>query len=116
MTVEWDYLEHTLVVMGFPNRMINLIMKCVQTTSFSILDNGTPKGSIIPSSELRQGDPFSPYLFLLCTEGLISLLRKSSSDKSLEGVRVCCNALMINYLHFVDDSLIFCKANHEAFQ
>lgn len=107
--VEWDYLEKTFVIMGFTSRMIFLIMQCVQSTSFSILVNGVPKCPITPSRGLRQGDPLSPYIFLLCTEGLISLLKNSTLDMSLEGVRVCRGAPMINYLLFADDNLIFCK-------
>lgn len=42
--VEWDYLEHTLITLNFPNRLIKLIMQCVKIISFSILINGTPKG------------------------------------------------------------------------
>ena len=56
--------------MGFDERWISLIMMCVTTTSFSVLINGVPKGTIIPSKGLRQGDLISSYLFLLCAEGL----------------------------------------------
>lgn len=75
--VEWDYLEHTLGVMGFPTQFISLIMWCVNTASFSILINGVPKGPIVPSRDLRQGDPLSPYLFLIFIEGLVSLLKSA---------------------------------------
>ena len=51
-------------------------MRCVSTVSYSIKINGKPRGSIIPSLGIRQGDPLSPYLFLLCAEGLSALIRK----------------------------------------
>ena len=52
------------------------MMGCVTTPSFSILINGKPYGNINPSKGIRQGDPLSPYLFLLCAKELTSLLTK----------------------------------------
>lgn len=80
------------------------------------LGNGVPKGPISTSRGLRQEDLLFPYLFLLCIEELVSLLKKSTLDKSLEGVQVCRCAHLINHILFVDDSLIFCKANFASSQ
>lgn len=52
-------------------------METVRTTSYSVLINGEPKGYIIPSRGIRQGDSLSLYLFLLCAEGFSSMLRKA---------------------------------------
>ena len=74
--VEWSYLKTILLKLGFHRRWVKLIMECVSSTSYSVLVNGTPHGYIKPSRGLRQGDPMSPYLFLICAEGLSTLLRK----------------------------------------
>jgi hypothetical protein len=57
------------------------------------------------------GDPLSPYLFLLCAEGLSSLLQFEEEAGSMKGIRVCRNAPLVSHLLFADDSLILMKAD-----
>lgn len=90
--VKWDYLDYLegiLKVFGFPTITINLIIQCKTMTSFFVLINGVPKGLIVPSRGLRQRDPLSSYLFLLCIKGLVNLLNHSLLNKSIMGIRVC---------------------------
>ena len=74
--VEWVYLVAMMRRMSFHEKWISLIMICVTIVSYSMLINGEPKGKIIPSRGLRQGALISPYLFLICTEGLSAMLKK----------------------------------------
>jgi hypothetical protein len=73
---------------GFTEWWIRLIMTCVNTVSYSVLVNEVPYGLIHPSRELRQGDPLSPYLFLLVAEGLSSLIVREEQGGKLTGVPV----------------------------
>lgn len=86
-------------------------MGCVTLASYFILINGTPKGHIVPKRGLRQGDCLSPYLFVLCTEGLISLLIKAAHNNTIPKIRVSISAPNLNHLLFANDNVILCKAN-----
>jgi hypothetical protein len=59
---------------GFGDRWVYLAMTCVRTILFLVLINGQPYGRIMPTRGIRQGDPLSPYFFILCAEGMSSLL------------------------------------------
>ena len=108
--VEWAYLESMMKKMGFRDRWISLIMMCVTSVPFSVLINGEPKGSITPSRGIRQGNPISPYLFLLCGEGLSAMIKKKEREGLIRGVATARQAPRISLLFFVDDSIIFCRA------
>ena len=109
--VEWSYLERIMRRMGFDDRWVALIMECISSVSYSILINGEPTRVIHPSRGIRQGDPLSPYLFLLCTEGLHSLLHQAETSGQIRGVSICRNGPRLTHLFFADDSLVFCRAS-----
>ena len=96
--------------MGFDARWIALIMECISTVSYSILINGDPSDIFHPSRGLRQGDPLSPYLFLICSKGLHSLLQKEADAGHIRGVSICKKGPRLTHIFFADDSLVFCRA------
>ena len=114
--VEWSYMEHVLVKMGFHSRWVHLMMLCITNASYSILINGEPYGNITPTRGLRQGDPLSPYLFFMCTEGLHDLIKKAAHNGNIRGVSICQNRPKLTHLLFANDSVIFCKAKESECQ
>jgi ribonuclease HI len=108
--VEWGFLEAVMQRMGFDRRWIFLIMQCISTVRYSVIVNGEPVGLIRPSRGLRQGDPLSPYLFILCAEVLSSQLHHAAGLGVLPGVPTSRGGPKINHLFFADDSLLFCRA------
>jgi hypothetical protein len=108
--VEWSFLETVMRRLGFAERWIYLSMTCIQTVSYSILINGKPHGKIKPTWGLRQGDPLSPYFFLLCAEGLSTIIERTRREGLITALPVTRGGTRLSHLFFADDSLLFCKA------
>ncbi|KAL5541281.1 hypothetical protein UlMin_042503 [Ulmus minor] len=109
--VEWSFIREVMRKLGFSEGWIKKIMDCVTSVYYSLLINGEKVGYIRPSRGLRQGDPLSPYLFLLCAEGLSSLIHTFERTGQLQGMRCGTNGPTISHLFFADDSLLFLEAS-----
>lgn len=108
--VEWSFIEEVMKRVGFVDKWCHWIMKCITSVTYFVLINGCPSDKITPQRGIRQGDPISPYLYLLCTEWLTSLIHNLFQAGYLTGFKASRNGPPISHLLFADDSLIFCKA------
>ena len=88
-------------------------MQCVITTSFSILINGSPYSFFKPKRGLRQGDPLSPFLFILTTEVLARLIEREAANNKIIGYKLAPNLTLITHLQFADDLFIFAQSDEE---
>ena len=86
--MEWNFFMVVLKAFGFSNSFINLIHQSLSTAEFTLLLNGGLGPSFFPFKGLRQGDPLSPYLFILGNEVLIRLINREVSQKNLTRVKV----------------------------
>lgn len=105
----WDFVEAVLQRMEFPTKWIKWIMQCITIVSYSILVNGEPTTYFNPKAGLRQGDPLSPYIFILCMEVLSTNLIKTQEEKSIHGIKIARTAPSLSHLFFADDALFFFK-------
>jgi hypothetical protein len=109
--VDWSFLESTMHKMGFSRRWVQWIMTCVTTVRYSVKFNGTLLEAFSPTRGLRQGDPLSPFLFLLFADGLSALLKHEVDQNNISGIKVCRRAPGISHLLFADDTLLFFRAD-----
>lgn len=84
------------------------MMKCIfSSVQYRVLLNVHPRGNIIPHRGLRQGDPLSPYLFIMCTDALIANVKKTEKEKQLTGMKVARACSTISHMLFAEEILFF---------
>lgn len=89
-------------------------MACISSARYQINHAGRTFGEINPSRGLRQGDPLSSYLFLICIEGFTSLIQDYEKRNLIQGIKVARSAPSISHMFFANDCYIFCKASDES--
>ena len=102
--------------MGFGKRWVSWVKWCVSTASLFILVNGSPAGFFQNSRGLRQGDPLSPYLFVIGMEALSRLLNRVVDGNYLFGSKIAERdgvGTIISHLLYANDTLLFCGANKD---
>jgi len=96
--------------MGFSYRWINWIKECISSASFSIILNGSPAGNFRSNRGIRQGDPLSPYLFVMAMEFWSVSIDIAIASGKIKPFRRNDN-LLVSHLLFADDMLVFCRAD-----
>lgn len=105
-SINWSFIFLILRALGFPDSFINLISQCITTTRFSVAVNGELGGYFKGARGLRQGDPLSPYLYVLAMEVLGQMLNKNYST-GLIGYHPLASDPVVTHLAFADDIMIF---------
>ena len=108
--VECNFLEVLFQKMGFDSKWIQWTMMCIRSVTYTVLLNGQTYGRIMPGRDLRQGDPLSPFLFILCAEALVHVMNRAELQGDITGMRLTKNCPSIQHLLFADDSLFLCQA------
>ncbi|GLT60898.1 hypothetical protein SLA2020_336390 [Shorea laevis] len=108
--MEWSFLLRIFALLGFNSKWIQLVGQCISTASFSILLDGSPFGLFSSSRGIKQGDPLSPFLFILGSEALSRLISRAEHDRLIHGIKIARGSPQISHLLFADDLMIFAKA------
>lgn len=103
--IQW-ILKYMLKNIGFSENFCRMIMDCIKIVSFSILVNGMPTQLFKPTWRLRQGDPRSPYLLIICAKGLTSMNRRVERQSLWNGIRMGSQVPMLNHLFFADNNTL----------
>lgn len=112
-SLNWDFLFKALQAMGFPQVFINWIHGCITTCMLSVKINGGLEGFFKAKSGLRQGDPLSPYLFVLSMEVLTACIAKSTATGNFSYHPQASN-VELTHLIFADDVFLFCRADQPS--
>lgn len=105
-SINWNFIIHTLTAMNFPPFFINLIREYISTTQFSVCINGELCGYFKGIKGLRQGDPLSPYLFVIALEVFSHLLNREYNNANI-GFHPLASDPHVSHLAFADDIMVF---------
>lgn len=109
--LKWSFIHDTLLEMRIPKKFIDIIMKCVSSSSMRVLWNGEPTHSFSPSRGIRQGDPLSPYLFVMCMERLNQLIEEAIFHEEWRPISASKKGPLLSNLFFADDIVLFAEAS-----
>ncbi|XP_074277489.1 uncharacterized protein LOC141601119 [Silene latifolia] len=109
-SIEWSFIEDILKALGFPNKMVGLIMECVTSPTFSLSLNENVFGYFEGRRGIRQGDPISPLLFIVCMEYFTGVLNVVTQRKEFR-FHPLCKLLNLSHLCFVEDFLLFSRGD-----
>ncbi|GKU86882.1 hypothetical protein SLEP1_g1354 [Rubroshorea leprosula] len=104
--VSWDFIFQVLISLGFPAYFVNLLKICITTPMFSIVFNGNLCGYFSGKKGVRQGDPLSPYIFVVCMEVLSRMLNHAAIEGKF-AYHPKCKKVQLTHLCFADDLIIF---------
>lgn len=114
--VEWDFLKNYLSRLGFHPIWVQWTMQCITTVSISVKFNGTQLQYFQPTRGIRQGDPLSPYLFILMANMLSTLIHQALLMGNLKGIQLNRWCLTLTHLFFADDAIFFLEGSSQECQ
>jgi hypothetical protein len=110
--INWKFLLYLLRRCGFGEKWWSWIERCISTTCFFVFINGTPSGFFKSSRGVRQGNPLSPFLFVIVMEAFSSMIVAATGGGFILGFSVGASlSERVSHLLFADDTLVFCGAN-----
>lgn len=109
--LRWIFICQYLMELRLPQLMIEVMIRCVTSTSLHVLWNGEPIDSFTPSRGIRHGDPLSPYLYVICMERLAHMIENAVSLGVWRPAKASRNGPCVSNLAFADDLILFAEAS-----
>lgn len=110
---KWSLIFHCLKELQLPEHIQSVIRECISSPRMNLLWNGLRANDFVPSRGVRQGDPLSPYLFVLAVERLGHLIQSEVDLGSWLPFRLHKKGTAISHLFFADDFILFAEADME---
>jgi hypothetical protein len=109
--LSWEFIWRVLMEIGLPETLVNIVMHAVTSVMTNVKWNGARSEYFKPQRGIRQGDPISPYLFVLCMDKLSHLIVQAVDEGKWKGIKAGRNGPTVSHLMFADDLLLFGEAN-----
>ncbi|KAK0580349.1 hypothetical protein LWI29_000920 [Acer saccharum] len=109
--LKWSFIKEVLEEIGIGGKVNDLIMSCISSVQYQVVVNGEVSESFAPRSGIRQGDPLSPYIFVLCMEKLSHIIQQKLEEGIWKPVTVSRGGPEISHLFFADDLILFGQAS-----
>ncbi|GJT40171.1 RNA-directed DNA polymerase, eukaryota [Tanacetum coccineum] len=103
-SVRWDYLEDILKKIGFGEKWCDWICNCLLSSKGSVIVNGSPTNEFRFQRGLKQGDPLSPFLFILIMETLHISMQRVVDACMFKGIKLG-NSLQMSHQFYADDAI-----------
>lgn len=113
--MDWNFLDKIMEKKGFGCKWRMWMWGCLRSVGYSFLINGGPRGKVVATRGLRQGDPLSPFLFLLVVNVLSRIVGKFVEGNIFEPFKVGKDKVVLSHLQFADDTLFFYSGNENSF-
>lgn len=104
-SVNWEYLDSVMLQMGFGDIWRKWIRGCISSAWASVLVNGSPTKEFHLSRGIRQGDPLSPFLFIIAMEGLNVALKSAGEINIFKGIKIPNGGPIISHMFYADDAI-----------
>nr|KYP72147.1 LINE-1 reverse transcriptase isogeny [Cajanus cajan] len=109
--LNWTFIKETLTMIGIPLNLVELIWHCISSSSMQVLWNGETLPEFKPTRGIRQGDPLSPYIFVLCMERLFHLIEVAVCQELWKPIKQSKKGPAISHLAFADNLILFAEAS-----
>ena len=109
--LEWGFIKDMLARFNLPSNLSDLIMSCISSVSTFLLFNGGKLEPFCPLRGIRQDDPLSLYLFILCMEFLGALIEEKCNSKHWVLIKASRSGLAFSHLFFADDLILFARVD-----